>query len=71
MAQAAFGPMAVGQAAIGLIFGLGQFATGQIAIGQFAFGGYVLGQFGLGSHVIDMRGVDPVAKDFFLRLVGK
>lgn len=71
MAQAAFGPVAVGQAAIGLIFGAGQLATGQIAIGQMAFGSYVLGQIGWGSHVIDSRGVDPVAKDFFLRLIGQ
>jgi hypothetical protein len=54
-----------------LIFGVGQFATGQIAIGQFAYGGYVLGQIGWGAHVIDMRMVDPVAKDFFLKLIGR
>ncbi|HEX4414052.1 MAG TPA: hypothetical protein VH107_10525 [Lacipirellulaceae bacterium] len=71
MAQAAFGPIAVGQAAIGLIFGAGQFATGQIAIGQFAFGSYVLAQLGWGSHVIDSRVIEPAAKDFFLKLVGK
>ncbi len=71
MAQAAFGPVAIGQAAIGLILGIGQFATGQIAIGQFAYGAYVLAQVGWGANVIDSRAVDPVAKDFFLKLIGK
>jgi hypothetical protein len=71
MAQAAFGPVAVGQAAIGLILGVGQFATGQIAIGQMAYGGYVLAQLGWGGHIIDSRMVDPVAKDFFLKLIGR
>ncbi|HEX4416132.1 MAG TPA: hypothetical protein VH107_21045 [Lacipirellulaceae bacterium] len=71
LAQAAFGPMAVGQAAIGLIFGVGQLATGQVAIGQFAYGGYVLAQLGWGKHVVDMRGVDVAAKDYFLSLIGK
>ncbi|HEX3600162.1 MAG TPA: hypothetical protein VHU84_08460 [Lacipirellulaceae bacterium] len=71
LAQAAFGPMAIGQVAIGLIFGVGQFATGQVAIGQMAYGGYVLAQYGWGTHVVDMRGVDPVAKDFFMSFIGR
>jgi hypothetical protein len=71
ISQAAFGAICIGQLAAGLLFGLGQFATGQIAIGQFAFGAYVLAQIGWGQHVIDMKWVDPVAKDFFLRLIGK
>jgi hypothetical protein len=70
-AQAAFGGIAIGQAAVGMLFGVGQFATGQVAIGQMAAGAYVLAQIGWGSHVIDMHGVDPVAKDFFLRLIGR
>lgn len=71
VAQAAFGAVCIGQAAIGLIFGAGQLATGQIAIGQIAFGAYVLAQFGWGTHVIDMRLVDPIAKDFFMKLIGR
>jgi hypothetical protein len=71
MAQAAFGPFAIGQAAIGLIVGVGQLATGQIAIGQIAYGSYVLSQLGWGSHVIDSRAVDPAAKDFFLGMIGQ
>jgi hypothetical protein len=71
VSQAAFGGIAIGQAAIGLLFGLGQLATGQVVIGQLAFGSYVLAQLGWGTHVIDSRMVDPVAKDFFMRLIGK
>ncbi len=70
-AQAGFGGVCIGQAAIGMLFGLGQVATGQIAIGQIAYGSYVLAQIGWGTHVIDMRAIDPVAKDFFLRLIGR
>lgn len=70
LAQFGAGAVSVGQLAIGVLFGAGQLATGQIAIGQFAYGHFVLAQFGLGKHVIDMRGVDPAAKDFFLRLIG-
>jgi hypothetical protein len=69
--QASFGAYCFGQLAIGLFFGAGQFATGQIAIGQFAYGEHVLAQMGFGKHVIDMHGVDPVAKNFFLRLIGQ
>ena len=71
VSQAAFGGIAIGQAAIGLLFGAGQLATGQVAIGQLAFGSFVLAQLGWGSHVVDSRMVDPVAKDFFLGLIGK
>jgi hypothetical protein len=69
--QAAFATVCVGQLALGLLFGAGQFATGVIALGQFAFGGYVIAQMGWGSHVSDVRGIDPIAKDFFMRLIGK
>ena len=71
LAQFGAGACCVGQAAIGVLFGVGQLATGQIAIGQFAFGSYVLAQLGFGQHVVDSRMVDPVAKDFFLSLIGK
>jgi hypothetical protein len=71
LGQASFAPFCIGQLAVGLFFGAGQFATGQIAIGQFAYGKYVLAQMGLGKHVIDVHGVDEVAKKFFLGLIGK
>jgi hypothetical protein len=71
ISQAAFGGICLGQAAFGLLFGAGQIATGQIAIGQVAFGSYVLAQLGWGQHVVDIRSVDAVGKDFFLRLIGK
>lgn len=71
LGQASFGANSMGQLAIGLFFGAGQFATGQIAIGQFAYGNYVLAQMGLGKHVIDVHGVDPIAKGFFLKLIGQ
>ena len=71
VSQAAFGAICIGQLAAGLLFGLGQFATGYVAIGQLAFGTYALAQLGWGTHVIDMKWVDPAAKDFFLRLIGK
>jgi len=69
--QLTFGTLCLGQFALGLMFGLGQFATGQIAIGQFAYGTTVLAQLGFGKHVVDVNGVDPVAKNFFLGLIGK
>jgi hypothetical protein len=71
MGQASFGAYSLGQLAIGVFFGAGQFATGQIAIGQFAYGNYVLAQLGFGKHIIDEHGIDPVAKDFFLGLIGR
>jgi len=71
LGQAAFGTICFGQLAAGLYFAVGQFAAGQIAIGQFAFGGTVLAQFGIGNHVVDLNNVDPVAKNFFLRLIGQ
>lgn len=67
--QLATGAAAIGQAAIGILFGLGQFSNGMICIGQFGYGTYVLAQFGMGEHVIDMRGVDPIAKQFFERFM--
>jgi hypothetical protein len=69
--QATAGVFCIGQLAIGLIFGAGQVATGYIAIGQIALGSYVLAQIGWGNHVMDTRAVDPVAQNFFLRLIGK
>jgi hypothetical protein len=71
LGQASFGAYSLGQLAVGLFFGAGQFATGQIVIGQFAYGVNVLAQIGFGKHVIDVHGVDPAAKSFFLGLIGK
>jgi hypothetical protein len=69
--QAASGAFSIGQLAIGMVFALGQFAAAEVAIGQVAIGSYVLAQIGWGDHVADSRLIDPVAKDFFLRLIGK
>jgi len=71
LGQASLGAFCLGQLALGAIMGIGQVATGQIAIGQIAAGSYVLAQLGWGDHVVDSRMVDPVAKDFFLGLIGK
>jgi hypothetical protein len=70
LGQATFAALCLGQLSLGILVGVGQVATGQIAVGQFAFGGYVLAQLGYGRHVIDMHGIDPAAKEFFLRLIG-
>jgi len=69
--QASFGCYCAGQLAVGVMFGMGQFATGQLAIGQIAYGVNVLAQMGFGTHVVDTRGVDPVAKQYFLSLIGQ
>jgi hypothetical protein len=71
LGQAATGAFCLGQLALGILVGVGQFSTGQIAIGQVAVGTYVLAQLGWGDHVVDTRGIDPIAKDFFLRFIGK
>jgi hypothetical protein len=69
--QGTAGAICLGQLALGMLAGVGQVSTGQVAIGQVAFGTYVLAQLGWGDHVVDSRMVDPVAKDFFLGLIGK
>jgi hypothetical protein len=69
LGQACSGVVGIGQFALGGLFGLGQFATGYVAIAQVGFGHYVLSQIGVGSHVIDMRGVSPVAKQFFQQFI--
>ncbi len=65
LGQACTGFAGIGQLALGGLFGLGQFATGYVSIAQFGFGHYVLSQYGMGTYVIDIRGVSPVAKQFF------
>ena len=69
--QFTIGWIALGQGALGLLFAAGQLAVGYIAIGQVAVGTYALGQMAWGDHVIDIRAVDPAAKDFFLGLIGR
>jgi hypothetical protein len=54
-----------------VMFGLGQFATGQIAIGQFAYGKYVLAQLGYGDYVWSMKRADPEAVEFFKTLLAR
>jgi hypothetical protein len=53
------------------MFGLGQFATGQIAIGQFAYGQYVLARFGYGEYVWSQKRADPEAVAFFKSLLAR
>jgi hypothetical protein len=69
--QATIGCIAIGQGALGMLFAAGQIAAAYVAIGQIAAGTYVLAQIGWGDHVVDMRTVDPIAKDFFLKLIGR
>ncbi|MCO6046589.1 hypothetical protein NG895_22045 [Aeoliella sp. ICT_H6.2] len=72
LGQASTGLLAVGQAVMAGMFGLGQFVYGgYAAIAQFGMAPYVLAQFGLGQHVMDMRAVDPVAREFFLSWIGQ
>jgi hypothetical protein len=67
--MAATGIVAVGQLAVAAIFGLGQVATGFVAIGQVGLGRYVLAQLGFGTDVWDMRGASPVAQQLFRALL--
>ena len=71
LGQATVGFIALGQGAVGMLFAAGQFAAGYVAIGQLAVGTYALAQMAWGDHVVDMRTIDPAAKDFFLSLIGK
>jgi hypothetical protein len=69
--QAATGAIAIGQLALSMIFAAGQICLGKVAIGQIVYGQFALGQLGWGDHVWDTRTVDPVAQDFFLKMIGK
>lgn len=72
LGQASTGMLAVGQAVLAGAVGIGQMVfSGYAAVGQLAMADYVLAQFGRGEHVVDMRGVDPAAKEFFLRWIGR
>ena len=66
--QAAAGLFALGQLAIGGCC-VGQVAIGAAAIGQFGVGLYVLAQHGFGEHIWDVHHADPIAKEFFHRLL--
>jgi hypothetical protein len=70
LGQAATGAICIGQLAVSMIFAAGQICLGKIAIGQIVFGQYALGQLGWGDHVWDTGTIDPVAQDFFLKLIG-
>ncbi len=63
--------LAIGQLAIGFYFGIGQIATGIIAIGQFGVGKYVLAQIGIGEYVWSQKSADPQAVEFFRSLLQK
>ena len=54
-----------------MLFGLGQIATGEIAIGQIGFGKYVLAQIGYGEHVWSQKRADPVAIEYFKSLLAR
>ncbi len=72
LGQASTGVLAIGQAALAVAVGVGQFVySGHVAVAQMGVGHYVLAQFGYGEHVIDVRGVDAAAKEFFLKLIGQ
>jgi hypothetical protein len=58
---------AVAQVAITPVFGLGQLATGYIAIGQLAIGYYALGQIAHGMYAWSTNQRDPAALEFFAR----
>ena len=60
---------AVAQVAITPVLGIGQLATGYIAIGQMAIGYYALGQIAYGVHAWGINQRDPVALEFFRRLL--
>jgi len=62
------GIVAIGQFALGLYFGLGQFATGITAIGQFAFGTYVRAQLGYGKYLWTSFVEDSRAVEYFSRI---
>jgi hypothetical protein len=53
------------------MFGLGQIATGEIAIGQLAYGNYVLAQVGYGDYVWSVKRADPGAVKFFKSLLAR
>lgn len=71
LGQAATGALALGQAALGAAAAIGQVAwSAFVTVAQVGGGEYVLAQYGIGPHVIDVRGADPAAVDFFKTLVG-
>ena len=63
--QFAIGLVTFAQVGIGLLFGIGQIATGYVAIGQMAMGYYALGQVALGIHTWMPGHADPIAVEFF------
>ena len=70
LGQATTGAVCVGQAAFGAVCALGQLAVADVAVGQFAVGRIALGQFGFGGAVMDVRGVDPAARQWVRQVLG-
>src|SRR2546423_1738474 len=64
------GLFTLGQLSLGVLVGIGQLATGFVAIGQATFGYYVLAQSGTDVHVWDAKGADEVARQFFSTWTG-
>ena len=60
---------AIGQVAITPLCGIGQLATGYIALGQMAIGYYALGQLAYGVIVWGANQRDPAALEFFMRVL--
>jgi hypothetical protein len=62
---------AVGGAALGLGVSVGGFAFGWVAVGGLAIGlKYAIGGAAFGPSVIDGRGCDEAARDFWMRWLG-
>lgn len=60
---------AVAQVALTPLCGVGQLATGYVAIGQLAIGCYALGQIAHGVYTWGLNRRDPLAFAFFQRLL--
>lgn len=69
LGQFTAGFISISQFALAYYFGLGQFATGITAIGQLALGVYVRAQLGFGEHVWSSQTQDPVAIEYFNRMM--
>ena len=70
LGQATTGAVCVGQAAAGAVFAVGQLAVADVAVGQFAVGRIAIGQLGFGGAVMDVRGVDPAARQWVKQVLG-
>jgi hypothetical protein len=57
--------LALGGAAFGLMLAIGGGAVAPVAVGGGACGYYAMGGGAIGDHTISRLGQDPVAVDFF------